>query len=359
MKQKLINKDLFIDRINELEILTNGLKNGSDYILIAPRRYGKTTLVNKVFNNINKDKNYLLLSIDIMRYSGSIRHLAINITDKCLSLLGLAGKLYAILDKVELSLKLKVSWGDIELEPILKLLKSDPNTYDELKLLEHALELLEAIAIKKKKSIIVFFDEFGELYHLGESVVKLFRSVLQSHKHVSYIFAGSQETLMDHIFVDKNSAFFRFGTIINLGKLEEKEVLEYFMFAGFNFEISHKILDILKCHPYYTSKTIQDLHNNHFYAKDTSSFLKYLEQLLIDESSYLEMLIQKLSSKSYALDVLSNIARGVANNFGLEDKSRQYISNIISLLYKDGYIKKLSRGVYELTDPLLKLYLIS
>lgn len=359
MKQKLINKNLFIDRINELESLTNGLKNGSDYILIAPRRYGKTTLVNKVFSSINEDKDYLLLNIDIMRYSGSIRHLSINITDKCLSLLGLSGKLYALLDKVELSLKLKVSWGGIELEPILQLLKNNHNAHDELRLLEHALKLLEKIAIKKKKSVIVFFDEFGELYHLGEHVVKLFRSVLQLQKHVSYVFAGSQETLMNHIFVDKNSAFFRFGTIINLGKLEESEVLEYFTIAGFNLDISRKILEILGCHPYYTSKTIQDLHNNPSYAKNATSFAEYLEQLLIDEGSYLDMLIQKLSSKSYALDVLSNIARKVPNNFGLENKSRQYVSNIVSMLHKDGYIKNLSRGVYELTDPLLKLYLIS
>lgn len=38
---------------------------------------------------------------------------------------------------------------------------------------------------------------------------------------------------------------------------------------------------------------------------------------------------------------------------------RQYVSNIVSLLHKNGYIKNLRRGMYELTDPLLKLYLIS
>jgi AAA+ ATPase superfamily predicted ATPase len=98
LKKKLINKDLFIDRTTELSTLAQGLKNGSDYVIIAPRRYGKTTLVNKVFSNIAKDNNYLILTIDIMRYSGSIRNLALNITDKCLSLLGLAGKLHSMLN---------------------------------------------------------------------------------------------------------------------------------------------------------------------------------------------------------------------------------------------------------------------
>lgn len=358
-KRKLINKNLFIDRINELNILTTGLKNGSDYVLIAPRRYGKTTLINKVFSKISTEKDFLLLSIDIMRYSGSVRNLAINITDKALSLLGLAGKLHSMLSKVELSLKLKVSWGDIELEPILQILKSSPNADDELILLEHSLELLEKIAIKKDKTLIVFFDEFGELHHLGNAVIKLFRSVLQQHKHVSYIFAGSQETLMSNIFVDKSSAFFRFGTIINLDVLDESEVIDYFSVAGFNVAVSQKILEVLGCHPYYTSKTIQDLHNNPEYAENTITFTKYLEQLLTDERAYLDMLIQKINNRIYVLDVLSNIARCTPSNFGIEDKSRQYISNIVSWLHKDGYIKNVQRGRYVLTDPLLKLYLIN
>ena len=69
------------------------------------------------------------------------------------------------------------------------------------------------------------------------------------------------------------------------------------------------------------------------------------------------MLIQKINHKRFSLDVLSNIARGLPNNSGLEHKSRQYISNIISSLQKDGYIRNIHRGVYTLTDPLLKIYL--
>ncbi len=104
VSNKLINKNLFIDRISELEKICIGLKNGTDFVLIAPRRYGKTTLVNQAFSSISGNRDYLLLTIDIMRYSGSVRNLAMNITDKALGLLGLSGRLHSMISKVELSL---------------------------------------------------------------------------------------------------------------------------------------------------------------------------------------------------------------------------------------------------------------
>ena len=359
MKKILINKNLFIDRTDESEQLANGLKNGSDFVLIAPRRFGKTTLVDHVFKQINKDTDYLILKIDIMKYSGSIRNLAINITDRALSLLDLSGKLFSMLNKVELSLKLKVTWGEVELEPILSILQNKTDETGDLKLLDHSLELLEKIAVKKNKPLIVFLDEFGELHHLGDGVIKLFRSVLQTHKNVSYVFAGSQESLMNKIFVDNNSPFYKFGKLIHLDVLDENEVINYFSIAGFTIEVSQKILKAFECHPYYTSRAIIDLYNNPQYAKDENSFNMYIEQLIKDERAYLDMLIQKLSSRLYTLDIVINIARGLANNFGIEDKSRQYLNNIISGLNKDGYIKNIHRGVYKLRDPLFRIYLLS
>lgn len=64
------------------------MKGAKNYVLIAPRRYGKTTLVQKIFEIIRPDNDYLLISIDIMRYSGSIRQLAEGITEHCLTALG-------------------------------------------------------------------------------------------------------------------------------------------------------------------------------------------------------------------------------------------------------------------------------
>ncbi|RTL01496.1 MAG: ATP-binding protein, partial [Proteobacteria bacterium] len=69
-------KELFIDRKQYLGELTNGLKHGKDYILIAPRRFGKTTLAHEVLNRISDDSQFMVIAIDFMRYSGSVQSIA-------------------------------------------------------------------------------------------------------------------------------------------------------------------------------------------------------------------------------------------------------------------------------------------
>ena len=53
------------------------------------------------------------------------------------------------------------------------------------------------------------------------------RSIFQKHKNVSYIFAGSQESMMSYLFQDKSQPFFRFGIINYLGTLFKPPCLKY------------------------------------------------------------------------------------------------------------------------------------
>src|SRR3990167_4406301 len=165
-------KKLFINRKTELENLVNGLKIGTDFILVAPRRFGKTALAVKALDEISKDKNYIVVDIDLMKYSGgSIRSIAECVIEKTLNALGLKGKLRKIWREVDFSFSLKVKYQELEIEPLLRLFRERG---DEWALLEDALELAEKIAKQTKKHLVVFYDEFGELYYLGERVIKLF-----------------------------------------------------------------------------------------------------------------------------------------------------------------------------------------
>lgn len=156
---------LFINRKKELKKLEDGLKRGNNYILIAPRRFGKTSLAKKILSNLEQDNNYLVIKIDFMTYSGgSVRSIAEAIIEKLLNSLGVAGKLRRIWSTLSVKFSLKVKYHDLEIEPLLQMFR----TGDEWVLLEEALCLIEKIAIKEKKRLIVFFDEFGELHSLGE-----------------------------------------------------------------------------------------------------------------------------------------------------------------------------------------------
>lgn len=345
-------KELFIDRKQHLEELTNGLKHGKDYILVAPRRFGKTTLAHEVLNKIANDSQFIVVSIDFMRYSGSVQSIAEAIIENTLNALGIVGKIKLWIQQIEFSLKIKMKYADLEIEPMIQMVK---NKNDEWALLEHALEFLETAAIKSNKQVVVFFDEFGELHSADERIIKTFRSVLQLHKHVSCLFAGSQETLMTKIFVEQSGVFYRFGNLVWLKEFERSEVIELLEGMKLDFTTIDMIINIFNCHPYYTSRVIKDIMLQPIYGASVDNFADYINKVLIpEENAYLELQTEKIKARNYALDVFSNIALDI-DPYSLS-LTKQSVYNTLKNLEISGFISKVDKSKYVVADPLLKLY---
>lgn len=354
-----MSKSHFINRKAELKTLIEGLRYGKDYVLIAPRRFGKTALAKKVLDEIKQDTHYLVIQLDLMFYSGgSVKSIAEGIINKCLNALGITGKIRQLWRQVDFSVNLRLNYQDLELEPIIQLFKEGDGE-DEWRLLEEALELPEKIARKKNKKVIVFYDEFGELDRFSERVVNVFRSVLQHHEEVHYLFAGSQETLMNKIFLEKSGAFYRFGELIYLKELTKSDVFTYIAekYPDISPEVISEMLDLLKGHPYYTSLVLEHFVTTPEISKDLSSFYHYVRTVLIpQEEAYLELQILKIKERVNALDILRIISLGMSPYHELALKEQQIYSTL-RILEVGGYIRKASRGIYVMTDPLLEFFL--
>lgn len=352
-------KKIFINRKAELQKLSNGLKRGRDYVLVAPRRYGKTTLSLKVLEEIKQGDNYIIIDIDLMTYSGgSIRSIAECILEKTLNALGMLGKLRRMWHQTNVTFNLKVKYQDLEIEPLFHVYKNA----DEWTLLEESLQLFEKVAIQTKKKVIVFFDEFGELYSLGERIIKVFRSVIQRHEHVSYLFSGSQETVMNKIFLDKTGAFYRFGELVYLKELNIEDVYKYLIdkfplnnhITGiFDMKILDEVVSTLKGHPYYTAQVVEFFEDNpNCNFEQLYNFLNV--ELLNRERAYLELQIQKLNDdKQYAVELLRILSLELNPFTELSFILKPNISRTLKYLENSGYIRKESRGQYIVTDPLM------
>lgn len=59
----------FIDREEELKRPKRGVLQGESFVLIAPRRYGKTTLIKKVIQELREQT--INFYIDLMPYADS------------------------------------------------------------------------------------------------------------------------------------------------------------------------------------------------------------------------------------------------------------------------------------------------
>lgn len=61
-----IPAEYFCDRVIESKVLSQSLKNQMNVVITSPRRMGKTALVDFVFQQDNIQKDYLIISVDIL-----------------------------------------------------------------------------------------------------------------------------------------------------------------------------------------------------------------------------------------------------------------------------------------------------
>ena len=348
----MLLQDIFINRKEELKQIPLGISLGQSFILIAPRRYGKTTLIKKIIQN-NLDKT--VIYVDVMRYSYNISALTEAIIDGCLSNLGITSKFKNWLSNINLKLDIKIKIQELELEAIIDKI----NKKDDYSAFSEALDLPEKIAKKYDKKWLVVYDEIGELQYLNMQTIKIMRSVIQHHKHVSYLFAGSQETIMNNIFISSKGAFYRFGIIYELKELCIIDVIKFFQknLINVNQEVIDYIVEKFNGHPYYTTNLFYriTLITQEYPDKKIGlhELKTILQELLASETHYLQDQIQKLAQGKNNLSVLKATANCDPYDTIIP---KQTIYVVLKNLIRDGYIRKI-QNKYQLTDPLLNLYL--
>jgi len=62
---KVADNENFTDREKDLNYLTNNFNGLINTIIISPRRWGKTSLVNKTVDEFAKNSGYIVCKIDI------------------------------------------------------------------------------------------------------------------------------------------------------------------------------------------------------------------------------------------------------------------------------------------------------
>lgn len=62
---KIVSKNFFYNRKNELKRIKDTLSGGNNLVLYVPRRYGKSSLVNKALSELEKE-GFTTVYIDFM-----------------------------------------------------------------------------------------------------------------------------------------------------------------------------------------------------------------------------------------------------------------------------------------------------
>jgi len=264
------------------------------------------------------------------------------------------------------SLQFKPANEDIELVLQLGL----PHI-DEEKLLDDALDFPENFAKKNKKNMIVFIDEFQEIIKIGGiPLLKKMRAKFQKHEHVTYIFAGSQESIIRELFQSKQHAFYRFGRIFEVEKIEKKDFSHYILktFKKLHIQLTpslvREILNITDGHPYYTQLLCQmiyiDCLTNKKDAITQKDVQKSMHAVVRHELAYFDEVWKELGKKRFSQRILLNIAQHISA-YMYAGTSKENIARILGDLRHHGHLQKIGQAKntrYLFKDPFFKQYIV-
>lgn len=250
----IVEGEFFTDRENEIKELISDIESGQNVVLISQRRYGKSSMVNKAINEMHIKS----IRLDLELISDEI-DFANTFVKKALILKPFEkfkGYLKAL--KIQPSIQYNPATGDVNVS-----FSAEAN--DKTAVLTESLELPEIIAKEQKKRIVVVFDEFQEIRRISGNLEKKMRGVFQTHQNVSYIFIGSQESMIRDIFQEKKNPFYKFGRqklLKCIPKIElENFVLKRFNSVGTNAsELVKELLLFTDYHPYYTQQLCHELY---------------------------------------------------------------------------------------------------
>lgn len=356
--------DNFTDRAKETERLVQNFRYGVNTVLISPRRWGKTSLVQKACSIAQSDKlKIVYLDIFSCRSERDFYDAFASAVLKQTS-----SRIEEWLENAKQFLSRispRVTIGADPMTDFSISIETTPKNND----IDEILQLPEKIALKKGCNIVVCIDEFQQISEFEDSKTfqKRLRTVWQLQKSVSYCLFGSKKHLMNELFEKKSLPFYKFGDAIYLNKIGTEDWIEYIYerFESTNKhiprELAERICNLVDNHSSYVQQ-LAWLVWVHTDITATEQALEMAFQDIIDQNTTL-FEKQTESLTSYQMSYLKAILDGVHNSFTTKEVLQKYqlgssanVSVIKSSLLKKELIET-ENGKVIIPDPIMKVWL--
>lgn len=355
----------FCDRKTETQELKRLVTNGNHVALIAPRRIGKTGLIENLFHQKDIQKDYYTFLIDIYA-TKNIEELIMAMGASMLSSLRPKGakviqKFVDILSSLRTGISFDAmgnpSWnvevGDIRL----------PRTTLD--------EIFEYIDTADKPCIIAI-DEFQTVSCYNDGKIEaLLRTYIQHCRNAHFIFSGSQRTMMGEMFLSPSRPFYQSTSMMNIGSIP---IDKYSAFAQKHFKEADKGISsqaITKVYQrfegvtWYVQRVMNELFSltpQHGTCDEDMLDIAIKNILRANEFTYQSLLFQLPIKQK---ELLMAIAReGKAQNLTSSAFVRKYrltssssVQSAIKGLLEKNFVTS-NLGVYEVYDKFFALWLL-
>ncbi len=250
----------FINRFEERESLRKGIIANQHTILMAPRRYGKTSLLTQVASEVG----YPFCSMDLLSI-----HDEESVSDIFLDKVGrLVVELMPPLQQAKekllnifKSMSPELTLSAMGQKLSLKMPKGGNN-------ISNLFLKLDEVAVAFEKRAIVFIDEMQQIGFLenGHSIEALIRHAVERSKNITYCFSGSSRHLLKKMFGDSARPLYRLCSMMEIGRIDEahysphlKNLSKQRWGQEMAEAVFEKIMAVTEVHPFYINVLCQNL----------------------------------------------------------------------------------------------------
>ena len=237
---KYVSEDYFCDRIEETAFLKKQVDNGRNTVIIAPRRLGKTGLIQHFFAQSDIEKRYHTFFIDIYATDSLSEFVYLLVKEIYKTLKPLrtqwTEKFFGTIKSLRPGFKLDDAMGEPVFDIGLGSIEQPQTTIDEI------FTYLEAA----DKPCIVAIDEFQQIANYAEKNVEaLLRTKIQQCKQTLFVFSGSRRHMMSQMFNSPSKPFYQSAITTDLTPLDKIVYVDFAsrLFKEYGKSISVELIE--------------------------------------------------------------------------------------------------------------------
>jgi hypothetical protein len=365
----VVRGDSFTDREREAAELRRDLDAGQDVVLLAPRRFGKTSLAEQVIASARAD-GHRIGYVDLDRVA-SKEQLADALAATAYAEIdtgpgGLAERARAFAERLRIRprVQLEPDGVSFSFEPAVASTDID-ETVDEL------LGLAGSVQTQRGEPVAWVFDEFQEITRLDAHYPRRWRAVFQRQPDVAHVYLGSKRHVLARLFTEENEPFYRAAKVGELGPIPVEEFAAFLRerFAAGGKTIGDRaveaLLELTNGAPYTTQALAYFVWDETppRGTADLAVFERGLERTLDAETSHYSTLWETLTTHQRTLLqalAAESPARPLQDAFRRRHRlgSTSRVQRAADALIGRELLRSEGRGVLAIADPLLARWLV-
>jgi hypothetical protein len=356
----------FCDRTVELETLLARMRDGIHVILLSPRRYGKTSLVQEALQRFRRGggrAGYADLIRATSEHEVAAEILAATVNGVLRRPRRAARSLEEVIARLRVTPSVSVTpEGHVSFtfEPALA-----RRAWQQI--LDDALDLLADAG--RRGPVALALDEFQQVAEVGAGIGGAFKAAADRLTNVSLLFAGSHRSVMEKLTRTRGAPLYGMGEVVTLEIVPREEMTRYLRrraraggkrltgaTAELLFERAGGVPNDVQwlAHAAYEHTVGEDLDERAIdaglaavVARQSSSFAERFEALAPSQQRTLKALAESPTRHVYGRDFLERVEVANANA----------VRKALAVLARAELVER-SQGAWRLTNPFLRAWLL-